>query len=216
MPKPPATTTGALQRCPRERDTLVARSLTELRSIENAEQSRIEKDSLAFDNPRKLPPVLPKEMQEYRALQQEVDGPRDSVVARLARLTNRASDSLLATIRRIGEQLDNEIVRCPKVGAKRIFDSTCVEAAEAKAAKRRLIACNAFLATVNAEWHSIIEPLRQSFPNREERITKLYSTSKHARLKLQLRRLRLESWQTLVPLLETIDEISRLTAQFSR
>ena len=216
MPKPPTTTTDALQRCPRDNDTLVMQSLAELRSMEHAEQSQIEKDSIASGNAGKLPPVPSGEMKEYRSLQQEVESQRDSVVAQLERLRKRTYENLLATIRRIGEQLDSEIVRCPKVGAKGIFDSLCVEAAESKAASHRLSACDTFLGAVNAEWNPVLEPLQQSFMNREKRITRLYSTSKHVTLKLQLTRLRLESWQTLAPILKMIDEVTRLAAQFSR
>lgn len=216
MPSVPRTTNEALSRCPNDTDTLAVRWQRDLRLRAFNEQSALERDSIRFGSPKRLASVPPREMSEYRSLQHEVNAERDSLVARLQRLTQRTTDSLLAAVRHIGELLDYEIVGCPKVGPKGVFDSVCVEAAESRAAARRRDACNAVLAAVNAEWDAMLKSLRTSLVNREERIIALDSATKHVPLKLQLKRLRLQLWQTLAPILTTLDEVSRLVTQFSR
>lgn len=216
MPQPPKNISEALLRCPRDEDTLATRWRNDLRLLERNEQSSIEKDSITFGNAKRLPPVLPKEMNEYRSLQHEVDGQRDSLVARLRRLTSATSEKLLTAIRTVGEELDNDIKNCPKVGAQQIHDSVCVENAEARSAEKRMRSCNNFVSAINQEWNAVLEPLQKSFLSREKRLAQLLAATTHQRLALQLKRLRLETWQTIAPILKTIDEVTRLAAQFSR
>jgi hypothetical protein len=214
MPQPPKNVSEALLRCPNDEDTLARRWRNDLRLLEQYEQSSIEKDSIKFGNAKRLPQVSVKEMNEYRSLQLEVDAQRDSLVARLRRVTSASSENLLTAIRTIGEELDNDIKNCPKVGAQQIHDSVCVEKAESFATTKRIQACDSFLATASREWSVLLEPLQKSLLSREVRIAQLLATTKHHRLALQLKRLRLESWQTLAPILKTIDEVTRLAAQF--
>ncbi len=216
IPSPPKSAADAIRRCPNDADTVAMRWLRDLQLQEQKQQSSIERDSIKFGDRKRLPPVLPKEMSEYRSLQQEVDGQRDSLVARMQRLTSRPSERLLNAIRIVGEELDGEIKNCPKVGSNLIHDSVCVANAEARSEKKRIAACNDFLLTINQGWNAALEPLHQSFPSREKRIWKLLATTKHYRLALQLKRLRLETWQTVAPILKTIDDVTRLAAQFSR
>lgn len=216
MPPLPKNTIEALARCPNDEDTLARQWRNDLRRHEQNEQSSIEKDSIKFDNAKRLPPVSVKDMNEYRSLQLEVDAQRDSLVARLQIFSARVSESMMAAIRTVGEELDNNIKNCPKAGAQRTYDSVCVAKAESLAAARRTLACNDVLATASRDWNVLLDPLKKSLQAREVRIARLGATTKHWRLALQLKRLRLESWQTLAPILATMDETSRLVAQFSR
>ncbi len=216
MPSPPKAIQEALRRCPQEEDTLARRFAVEGRRLAEAQESSLKKDSLTLAKSRKQPPVLPKEMSEFKSLQQENEREKKEVPAQLDKLTAKPSQELLNAIRIIGGELDNVIKNCPKVGAKQILDSTCVEAAEAKSTKKRLAACSEFLSTINSSWKTRVEPLSQSIQSREKRIAQLLTTVRNPQLALQLKRLRAESWQSIEHILKTVDEVTRLAAQFAR
>lgn len=219
LPSPPKVVDEASRRCPNESDTVAQRWLNDVRLREMKEQSSIESDSVKYGNQERLPPVLPKEMNEYRSLQQEIDSQRNELEERLRALATKPSQGLLNAIRTVGEALDREIKNCPNVGPSKNprYDSTCIALAEDRAHFNRLHEVNVFLTDINANWRQTIEPLLISFQSRENRIAQLLATTKHHWLfVLQLKRLRLETWQTITPIFKTIDDVTRFAVQFSR
>ncbi len=132
LPMPALDAADAAARCPRDVDTLVQPILREL-------SLRAERDSLV-----------------------ETAGNRH---ARLqADLLGKPQTELEQRVFAAGEQLDKELRDCPKVvneKAERVYDPTCVEAAEERARRSRIAAVDHYLSTIHRIWPTYVDSTRR-------------------------------------------------------
>lgn len=133
----------------------------------------------------------------------------------LQQITSSPSQTLLADIRSIGESLDKEITDCPKKGERQILDSVCVEAAESKAKQLRIERSEKFLQTVNNEWIPMLNEERRRIEDHEKQIGQLASSRKTIGIPYRLSMLRNTLWENVELLLKSIQDITRLAAQFN-
>ncbi len=203
MPEPPATIEDALRRSPAESDTVAGRALRNVEEIQPNGQSG--DDSLAASKNQSL-----------QNIRNNIERHKHSLRMMLDSLTTPPAQQLLDEVRIIGEELDANIMNCPKVGARQLFDSVCVELAETGARKHRLRVSQKFLDSVGVRWKPFFARTKVFIAAQEEQLRKNPAGSKKQEQQVQVKAAYADLWDMIKTLLKFVDEITRLAVRFSK
>ena len=217
IPSPPKTVQEALKRCPQEEDTLAQRFLREAQRSAGMDREMLQDDSLIIASMKRQPPIASTEMSEYKGLQQQLEQWKEDLPQLLVRATAKTSNEFLQSIQTIGEQLDNTIKHCPKVGPSKspTYDSACVAMAEERAKFNRQHEAQVFLSEVGNNWTSIDSSSR-SIQLLDNRFTQFLSKTKNQQLAYRLKLLRNELWVLIEQILKNVAATTQLAASFSK
>ncbi len=216
IPKPPLSVNEALRRCPGEEDTVVQAQILLVNELSVNEQKLIARDSVMQIRDHTKGTLTTTERNRIAALRREVDNTAATLTSRLERMTAIPSQTLLGGIQLIGEDLDKDIRNCPKVSEKQILDSVCIETAESNAHRKRVDRSEQFLQSVNNEWAVMLQDVLQSTHTQQQRIDKVISLTKKARIRYRLSKIRNSLWYNVTAILKATHNVTKLAVQFSR